>query len=74
MPHRLAQEHGIAEQAIRINDVTLLLSDKFSWGQRFAVRLQAAHSGGSAVRAFGHQAQDGAALAERQGSHDYLIK
>ena len=74
MSHRLAQEHGIVEQAIRNDDVTLLLSDNFSCGQRFAVCLHVTYSGGSSVRAFGHQPQDGAALAERQGSRDYLIK
>ena len=74
LPFRLAQRHGIAEQAIGNDDVTLSLSNKFCYVQRFVVRLQATYSGGPAVRVFGHQVQGGSALAERQGSYDYVTK
>ena len=70
LPYRLGQTHVIAEQAMGNDDFTLSLGDNPSRVQRFAVRLQAAYSGGSAPFVFAYQAQDGSTIAERQDWHD----
>ena len=63
-----------SEQFTANDDATLVLSDNILRGQRFSVRHQAEYLRGSGATVFGHQMQDWNALAERQGSRDYLVR
>jgi glucose-1-phosphate thymidylyltransferase len=63
-----------AEQFMGNCDVSLMLGDNIPRVQRFSVRHQAEYLRGSGATVFGHQVQDFSAVAERQGSHDYLAR
>ena len=63
-----------SEQFTGNDDATSVLGDNILRGQRFSVRHQAEYPRGSGATVFGHQVQDLSALAERQGSHDYLAR